>query len=313
MSPSHIPDRATGVMDTDWHTIELTCELFAAITDTLTPHNNSNNNAIPLIPHVIICHLLRTKIDANRNLHDSATHPETQQAWYDFHNFIEIAKGKATEISPHAYYFDIHGQSVSPKIMVGNLVRKVDFESHTPETLQHRLAHSSLRSLAHLKSENINRNLLEMLTGSSSIGHMLQEEGFECTPVGNPPYDWGMYVFFFRLTLFSISLALLCLSPFGSLLSLFSALLLSIQSLLTSPLSSLAGAHCFYHGGYNVWRHGSFKLAHNINGTQLETPIQIRETREARERFSRAFTKVLCSFFSLHFGIDLRSFGKEGK
>lgn len=97
---------------------------------------------------------------------------------------------------------------------------------------------------------------------------MMKEEGIDCTPVGNYPYDWG--------------------------------------------------SSCFYHGGYNILRHGSMKigkilnficilnfLGSNINATQIEAPIYFRNSIQTRQKFAIAFTKTILKFFQYHYQIDL--------
>jgi hypothetical protein len=42
-----------------------------------------------------------------------------------------------------------------------------------------------------------------------------------------------------------------------------------------------------------------------VNGTQLETPIHIRDTVQARQKFSEAFAKIVADFFVHHYKIKL--------
>jgi hypothetical protein len=130
-------------------------------------------------------------------LREACNHPDTELAWYEFHNFIEIAKGLSMENFPYTHYFDLHGQSISPKVMVGNLIRRVDFDTDPMTQLQHRLAHSSLRSLAHAAvTGNLTADrhlvLLEPLIGSTSLAHMMHKEGYHSEPLWFSPYHWGM-------------------------------------------------------------------------------------------------------------------------
>ncbi len=72
------------------------------------------------IPHIIICHLKRIKIDANRGIDDATARQNIgDEAWYEYHNFIEIAKRKSLENFGFAHYFDVHGNTVSTKTMMG--------------------------------------------------------------------------------------------------------------------------------------------------------------------------------------------------
>ena len=62
-----------------------------------------------MFPHVIICHLSRKKLDANRDISEAAEGNEhSELAWNEFHMFIDIA---ISSIEGRGLYIDIHGQS----------------------------------------------------------------------------------------------------------------------------------------------------------------------------------------------------------
>ena len=59
-------------------------------------------------PHLVICHLHRSKLDANREINQATFgNPIAKRAYNDFHGFIRKAR-KA--VKGAAILFDIHGQ-----------------------------------------------------------------------------------------------------------------------------------------------------------------------------------------------------------
>jgi hypothetical protein len=90
IKPTEIVDRTSGVLEGDTKTIELAVELFEALSNQCT----TNPDHVK-VPHLILCHLKRVKIDANRGIADATNRQNiADEAWYEYHNFIEIAKRK---------------------------------------------------------------------------------------------------------------------------------------------------------------------------------------------------------------------------
>jgi len=86
---------------TDSYTIQLTNE----IADEIYAQSGAS-------PHVIISHLLRKKLDPNREVGEAANGNElAEEVYYDFHGFIEKAKEYVTSECGGGILFDIHGQS----------------------------------------------------------------------------------------------------------------------------------------------------------------------------------------------------------
>ena len=62
-----------------------------------------------LYPHVIICLLHREKLDANREIEEAAeSNPIAEQAWLEFHDFIEEAKPDVSEQLGSGLFIDLH-------------------------------------------------------------------------------------------------------------------------------------------------------------------------------------------------------------
>ncbi len=84
MAPASIPDRTCGTPTTvtDSWTTEL-----GILTDSAFQRRTGCR------PHLIICHLKRTKLDANRPLAEGACGDTTAaRAWQAFHDWIDTAR-----------------------------------------------------------------------------------------------------------------------------------------------------------------------------------------------------------------------------
>jgi hypothetical protein len=73
----------------------LAWEIFIALIHQL----NKDTNGKMKLPHLIICHLNRSRLDANRDLQPAALGQKlAEDAWHDWHNFIEISKRRSGAI-----------------------------------------------------------------------------------------------------------------------------------------------------------------------------------------------------------------------
>lgn len=97
--PSEIPDRTTGTTVTDSNTEELA--VAAA---------NAMFTRTGLRPHLIICHLKRTKIDVNREIVEAAQgNAFAEQAWTEYRDYILAARTAAESAFGFGFLVDIHG------------------------------------------------------------------------------------------------------------------------------------------------------------------------------------------------------------
>ena len=83
----------------DGYTIDLGLEVYDAIVGELGG----------LRPHLVICHLKRSKVDVNRDILEGAQdNPVARAAHKTYHSFIR----KAKSISKRGILLDLHGQVV---------------------------------------------------------------------------------------------------------------------------------------------------------------------------------------------------------
>lgn len=98
LTPATIPNR-TGTTVTDSNTIELG----RAIVQAVVARTGR-------APHLIVCHLRRTKLDANREVGEAAQgNAEAIQAWTEYHDFVGTATRAVAAAYGRGVYIDLHG------------------------------------------------------------------------------------------------------------------------------------------------------------------------------------------------------------
>ncbi len=99
LTPSEIPDRTYGTTTLDTNTRELAIACYNEIV-TRTGKR----------PHLILCHLRRTKLDANREIVEAAQgNTFAEQAWTEFHDYIAAARSATRSDHGFAHLIDLHG------------------------------------------------------------------------------------------------------------------------------------------------------------------------------------------------------------
>ncbi len=180
IEPLDVPDRATGTMVTDGYTVELA----RAISDALAARTGRR-------PHLIICHLRRTKLDCNRTIQEAAQgDPVAERAWRDFHAFIDMAKAAivAEQGEGHAIDLHAHGHELQATEL-GYLLRAAELEQADPvlDADPSYAARSSIRGLA----ERSGASFSALLRGPESLGGLLQDRGFAAVPSPRFPDPGG--------------------------------------------------------------------------------------------------------------------------
>eukprot|EP01116_Phalansterium_solitarium_P001838 TRINITY_DN1165_c0_g3_i1.p1 TRINITY_DN1165_c0_g3~~TRINITY_DN1165_c0_g3_i1.p1 ORF type:complete len:693 (+),score=63.11 TRINITY_DN1165_c0_g3_i1:827-2905(+) len=152
-------------------------------------------SVVPRVPHMIVCHLLRLKLDCNRDKDEACWgNPLAEEVWTEWHNFIEIAKRKCLSQSGFAHYFDIHGQGLYSKIMVGHVIDRPEYQKDLA-TLAQCVDSSSIRNLALSKPDESSK--VDLLVGPRSIAGLFAAKELPVIPVGEQPFDFGPHQKFF--------------------------------------------------------------------------------------------------------------------
>ncbi len=184
--PEDIADRINGVTDMDANTQELANTLAEVILAETGKY-----------PHLIVCRLHRSKLDANRRLQDAVEgNPDAEKAWHEHHGFIEQACQAAVAKHGFAFLIDLHGHGhPDPRVELGYLHDAIDLADCT-EALDEAtyVQRSSLRWI--VEQHGIRHS--ELLYGSRSLGALLEQAGFPSTPslmkpVPSQPFFRGGY------------------------------------------------------------------------------------------------------------------------
>jgi N-formylglutamate amidohydrolase len=184
--PADLPDRREGVLTMDANTQELARAVAAAVAARCGAR-----------PHLVICHLHRSKLDANRDVAEAAQgSAAAEQAWHEHHGFIEQACRAAVDRHGWAFLIDLHGHS-HPQAQVELGWLHDAAELARPEPLLNTAAFVS-RGSAELLARRSPLPYSEFLRGPASLGALLENQGFPATPsprlpVPIPPYFRGGY------------------------------------------------------------------------------------------------------------------------
>jgi hypothetical protein len=160
VAPSNIPDR-TGTTVTDSNTIDLGRAIAQAFAARMGRR-----------PHLVISHLRRTKLDANREVADAAQgNADATAAWNEYHGFVELAMTTATSGSTRGFYIDLHGHGHPiQRLELGYLLSNSQLDLTDAQLNTGGYASSSsLRLAMPLTSVTF----AELLRGPSSLGGLL--------------------------------------------------------------------------------------------------------------------------------------------
>ena len=173
--PDEIPDRTQGVLTMDTNTQELARAVaaeFAARTGRR--------------PHLIICRLHRQKLDCNRELGEAAAgNAFAEQAWREYHGFVEQARAAVVAKHGRGFFIDLHGHAhKEQRLELGYLLDAKQLALTNEEMRAANLgAKSSLRRLLAERTEKFP----ELFRGARSFGALLESEGFLCSPSPTKP------------------------------------------------------------------------------------------------------------------------------
>jgi hypothetical protein len=186
LAPSEIPTRADDGSGPHFATVtdSNTEELALAVQTVFCDYFGHR-------PHVVICHLKRSKLDCNRSLAQSGAGDNVQavRAWHEFQDFINIASNSAVAQNGLGFYIDLHGQKhVRQRLELGYLLTagqlaKTDTELNQPAYAKL----SSIRSLAALADKKGSLPFSELLRGRHSFGGLMASYGYPSVPSPDMP------------------------------------------------------------------------------------------------------------------------------
>jgi hypothetical protein len=183
LQPASIPNRtaeacggaATTVVDAN--TAQLTRAIQAAFEERTGRY-----------PHIVIVHLRRNKLDANRPLEEAACgNEEAEQAWHEFHEFVEIARSRVLADHGRGWYTDIHGHGHAiQRLELGYRVsgpnlRLSDAQLDADPAIERS---SSFRTF----SEQSPLSFSALLRGPSALGTLFENAGVRSVPSRQDPF-----------------------------------------------------------------------------------------------------------------------------
>lgn len=186
--PDEISDRTYGTLVTDANTYELT----KTIMDSMIVKFGG-------YPHVILCKLKRTKLDANRDSSEAAQENRyALRAWQEYHHYIEVAKKKIEDGQGNGLFIDIHGHGKNPdgfydlRTWLGYLISSEELDQ-SDEILNT----NSYQSKSSINNwvDSSSYSFIEVLRGKVSFGSILDSLGYKSLPSENDLSPSGMRYF----------------------------------------------------------------------------------------------------------------------
>ncbi len=176
LQPPEIPDRSHGTTVTDSHTRETVLAIRDAFYEK-TGH----------LPHIVISHLRRTKLDPNREIEEAAQgNPHAEQAWREYHGFIETARDSIGKHAGAGFFIDIHGHGhPNKRLELGYLISGTSLRQSDSEL--NKAVHARNSSLRHL-AQYTPDTFAGLLRGRHSLGTLFEQRGIPAVPSGNQPY-----------------------------------------------------------------------------------------------------------------------------
>jgi hypothetical protein len=188
LRPDEIPDRTFGTTVTDLNTVELA----RAIDSAFVRHTGKH-------VHVVMVHLARVKLDANRDIAEGAQgDAEATIAWQDFQGFVRDAKSAVNAASESGFYIDLHGHGHDIQRLELGYLLDADQLALPDATLDGEPAHETESSIRTL-SVRSPLSFATLLRGPNSLGALFEREGFPAVPSdstpdpGTDPYFSGGY------------------------------------------------------------------------------------------------------------------------
>ncbi|MCX2475864.1 hypothetical protein OQZ33_16145 [Pedobacter sp. MC2016-05] len=161
-------------------------ESFSAVSDSKTLELTQAlaeeiKRTTGLRPHIILNHLHRSKLDANRAMSLAAQGDvNAEAAWKAFHAFIDDAKAQVLK-NNEGLLFDIHGNAHRPqRTEIGLLLKGKDFKSNDLEQYADK---SSVKAM--VKSGKA--TMTELIKGDYAMGTLLSEKDILATPGKSVP------------------------------------------------------------------------------------------------------------------------------
>ena len=186
LNPAEIPDRTNCPSCSGW---DFTTTTDTATDDVAAKVKTEVGNLTGHLPHIIICHLDRGKVDCNREVVEGAQGKAAAvTAWNEFQDFINSASNSVVTNFGKGFYIDQHGQGhPEQRLELGYLLDKYDLTNTDIrlDSVSSFKNSSSIRTLANSVS-NVT-SFSKLLRGTNSFGEFMVGEGYPSTPSYTTP------------------------------------------------------------------------------------------------------------------------------
>ena len=190
LNPTTIPDRTdarcggSATTTTDLNTIELVLAMQA-----------SYHARFGQYPHVVISHLSRRKLDANRTPPEAACgNADADSAYREWHAFIDVAKRAVLASSGKGWYMDMHGHGHTiQRLELGYLLdgSQLDAGNAALDATRAFADTSSVRTIA----RSSGTSLSTLIRGPDALGTLFAGNGFPAVPSASDPGPKGAAYF----------------------------------------------------------------------------------------------------------------------
>ena len=147
-------------------------------------------------PHVVLLHLRRTKLDANRAIVEAACgDPEAEIAWHEWQDFIGAARASVLAATGKGWYMDIHGHTHTvQRLELGYLLtaKQLDLSDATLDGTATYETTASMQTM----STQAPASFSTLLRGAKSLGTMYADSGYPALPSATDPSPRGAPYFF---------------------------------------------------------------------------------------------------------------------
>jgi hypothetical protein len=182
LTPAEIPDRTanrcggSATTSTDLNTVDLVRAMQARHFARFGTY-----------PHIIINHLARRKLDANRTAEEAACGDgEALTALGEWHDFIDVAKAAVLQASGRGWYMDMHGHGHSiQRLELGYLLTGAQLDMSNA-SLDANAAYEDTASMRTI-SESAPPSFSALLRGANSLGTLYASLGFRSVPSSSEP------------------------------------------------------------------------------------------------------------------------------
>ena len=175
LRPTDLANRSYGKTVRDGQT----AEIGRALADAIERRTGKR-------PHLIFCHLHRSKLDANREAVEAAQgDTKAETTWSEYHGYIDRACEQVIREHGRGLYIDLHGQSHAENwiewgyTVSSHALSKEEIDEPT--------------SMRHL-IESLGLSRTDLLRGETSLGARTQALGYKSVPSpAHPAPDGGHY------------------------------------------------------------------------------------------------------------------------